>query len=164
MAVVVRTYEAFRLTVSKRAETEWLLKRYVETGNFVYLGHSSTKWPRWSSRSKRRTGHALGKCTKFVRVLYDRETLAAALDLKVWMLKAGVLEVLLYGSSTYELNKTDQLQEAAHDKSPTPTAVYHTTPKAHAQLSILRERSRADGVWERQRGIPEMKAILCWTR
>ena len=115
MAVIVEVCKSFGLTVSeKKTETMCMPARgeepakleikaagqeYAQTGQFVYLGGSVTETPNLAVEINRRCRLAWWCFRRYRRELYDRPS--ARLKLKVQMLKAEVVETLLYGCVTW---------------------------------------------------------------
>ena len=113
MGVIVVVYAAFGLTVSE-AKTEIMCQRakgmpesifsveaagqvYNQTNEFVYLGGNVNHNADLSIGVDRRICNAW--CSFRMIELYDR--LSAPLELKIWMLRAKVLETMLYGCATW---------------------------------------------------------------
>ena len=114
MAIIVEVSEAFGLTVSeKKTETMCMPprsveaeqfqtmaagQRYTQTNRLVYLGGVITESPNLIVEISRRTRLAWFCFRRYSKQLYDRPK--ARLELKVRMLKAEVIETLLYGCVT----------------------------------------------------------------
>jgi len=121
MTVIVTVFEAAGLTVSEK-KTEIMLfrtphqepqleplvveaagQKYKQTNRFIYLGGVIDENANINPEIERRTRFAWACFKKYGRELYDRPT--APLQLKVRMLKAEVLETLLYGCMTWTLGQ-----------------------------------------------------------
>ena len=132
MTTIVTVFEAARLTVSeKKTETICCGHRIRHPGpsrspskqqargvdrqrKFIYLGGLVNASADIMPEIKRRVRLAWEGCKRFQRELYDVE--AAPFTLKVPMLKAEVIETLLYGCATWTLGKEDfaELRTAHH--------------------------------------------------
>ena len=122
MTVIVTACAAFGLTVSE-AKTEIMCLRtkggghvpftvtgagqvYKQTVEFVYLGGAiSADWDLRSVEVTRRIQRAWACFVRYKMEIYDRPSVR--LRLKVRMLKAVVLETLLYGCVTWSPRKAD---------------------------------------------------------
>ena len=121
MTVIVTVFEAAGLTVSEK-NTEIMLfrtphqepqreplnveatdQKYKQTNRFIYLGGVIDENANIKPEIERRIRFAWASLKKYSRQLYDRPT--APLQLKVRMLKAEVLETLLYGWMTWTLDQ-----------------------------------------------------------
>lgn len=115
MEVTVKTCETFYLTVSGK-KTEMMCMRGLQqpaqsidiaaagqrcahTTDFVHLGTSMNEEADPTSEVKCRIQLAWFRSIHFSWLLYDRSV--ASLDLNVQILKAGALQVLLYGCATW---------------------------------------------------------------
>ena len=78
-------------------------QKYKQTNRFIYLGGVIDENANINPEIERRTRFAWACFKKYGRELYDRPT--APLQLKVRMLKAEVLETLLYGCMTWTLGQ-----------------------------------------------------------
>ena len=89
-------------------------QRYRQATQFIYLGGLVNASADIMPEIKRRVRLAWEGCKRFQRELYDVE--AAPFTLKVPMLKAEVIETLLYGCATWTLGKEDfaELRTAHH--------------------------------------------------
>ena len=113
MGVIVVVCAAFGLTVPE-AKTEIMCLRakwmpestatfsveaagqvYNQTNEFVYLGGNVSHNADLSIEVDRRTPIAWCSFRKYTLEVYDRPS--ARLELKIWMLRAEVLETMLYG-------------------------------------------------------------------
>ena len=119
MEVIVEVCRAFALTVSaKKTETMCMppprtprtMVRIVAAGQiykqvqcFTYVGGAVTETPDMSVEIARRTRGCWMRITRYSRELYDQPKVA--LSLKTRMVKAGTIEVLLYGCSTWTLRQ-----------------------------------------------------------
>ena len=115
MTVIVTVFEAEGLTVSEKKTETMLLRtpdqaprtsplvieaagqRYRQTTQFLHLGGLVDASANIMPEIKQRVRLAWARCSRFKRELYDME--AAPFTLKVRMLKAEVMETLLYGLS-----------------------------------------------------------------
>ena len=132
MGVIVVVYAAFGLTVSE-AKTEIMCLRakempeftatfgveaagqvYNQTNEFVYLGGNVNHNANLSIEVDRRIRNARCSFRKYTLELYDRPS--APLELKIRMLRAEVLEKMLYGCVTLSLRAChyDRLRRAHH--------------------------------------------------
>ena len=131
MTVIVTACDAFGLTVSE-AKTEIMCLQTKDGGNvpftvtaagqvykqtleFVYLGGAiSADWTRRSVEVTRRLQRAWACFGRYKMEIYDRP--GVRLRLKVRMLKAEVIETLLYGCVTWSPSKADfgKLREVHH--------------------------------------------------
>ena len=131
MGVIVVVCAAFDLTVSE-AKTEIICLRakgmpectatfsveaagqvYNQTNEFVYLGGNVNQNTDLSIEADRRVRNAWCSFRKYTLELYDRPS--APLELKIRMLRAEVLETMLYGCVAWS-------PRACH---------YDTLPRAH---------------------------------
>ena len=121
MTVIVTACAAFGLTVSE-AKTEIMCLQtkggghvpftvtaagqvYKQTVEFVYLGGAiSADWDLRSVEVTRRIQRAWACFGRYKMEIYDRPSVRSRL--KVWMLKAEVLETLLYGYVTWNPSKS----------------------------------------------------------
>ena len=132
MGVIVVTCAAFGLTVSE-AKTEIMCLRakgmpectatfsveaadqvYNQTNEFLYLGGNVNQNADLSIEVDRRVRNAWCSFRKYTLELYDR--LSAPLELKIRMLRAEVLEKVLYGCVTWSPRtcRYDTLRRAHH--------------------------------------------------
>ena len=132
MGVIVVVCAAFGLTVSE-AKTEIMCLRakampestaifnvkaagqvYNQTNEFVYLGGNVNNNAALSIEVDRRIRNAWCIFWKFILELYDRPS--APLELKIRMLRAEVLETMLYGCVTWSPHAChyDRLRWAHH--------------------------------------------------
>ena len=132
MGVIVVVYAAFGLTVSE-AETEIMFLRakgmpestatcnveaagqvYNQTHEFVYLGGKVNQNADLSIEVDRRIRNAWCSFRKYTLELYDRPS--APLELKIRMLRADVLDTMLYGCVTWSSRAChyDTLRRAHH--------------------------------------------------
>ena len=132
MGVIVVVCTAFDLTVSE-AKTEIMCLRakgmpestatfcveaagqvYNQTNEFVYLGGNVNHNADLSIEGDRRIHNAWGSFRKYTRELYDRPS--APLELKLRMLRAEILETMLYGCVTWSPRAChyDTLRQAHH--------------------------------------------------
>ena len=132
MGVIVVVCVAFGLTVSE-AKTEIMCLRakgmpestaiftvetagqvYNQTNEFVYLGGNVNHNLDLSIEVDRRIRNAWCSFRKYTLELYDRPS--APLELKIWMLRAEVLETMLYGCVTWSPRAChyDTLRRAQH--------------------------------------------------
>ena len=132
MGVIVVVYAAFGLTVSE-AKTEIVCLRakgmsestaifsvevagqvYNQTNEFVYLGGNVNHNPDLSIEVDRRIPNARCSFRKYTLELYDRPS--APLELKTRMLRAEVLETMLYGCDMWSPRAChyDTLRRAHH--------------------------------------------------
>ena len=132
MGVIVAVCAAFGLTVSE-AKTEIMCLRaegmpessttfsveaagqvYNQTNEFVYLGGNANHNTDLSIEVDRRIRNAWCSFRKYTLELYDRPS--APLELKIRMLKAEVLETMLYGCVTWSPRAYhyDTLRRAPH--------------------------------------------------
>ena len=121
MTVIVTVFEAAGLTVSEK-KTETMMVRtpnqaplpsplvveaagqkYKQTSQFVYLGGAVNECADITPEIERRIRLAWGCLRRYSRELYDRPT--APFLLKVRMLKAEVMETMLYGCVTWTLGQ-----------------------------------------------------------
>ena len=158
MTIVVDVCAAFGLTVSER-KTEVMCvpppnqqapsvaieaagQRYRQVNSFVYLGSMVSHDASMSAEIERRVRAAQFRVGKYQVALYRRST--APLSLKVRMVKAEVVEALLYGCATWTLRK----EEFARLHS-THLHVLHTIlgarRKADHRVLSYREALRATG-------------------
>ena len=119
MGVIVVVCVTFRLTVSE-AETEIMCLRtklmseftstfrveaagqvYSQTNEFVYLRGNVNHSSNLSIEVNRRICNAWRRFRKYTLDLYDRPS--ASLELKIQMLRAEVLDTVLYGCITRSL-------------------------------------------------------------
>ena len=117
MGVIVVVCAAFGLTVSE-VKTEIMCLRakgrpestatfsveaagqvYDQMNEFVYLGGNVNHNADLSIEVDRRTPNAWCSFRKYTLELYDRPS--TSLELKIWMLRAEVLETMLYGCVTW---------------------------------------------------------------
>ena len=123
MAVIVTTCQEFGMMVSESktetmrlwsvpsstAETTLDIKtagqQYKQTEKFVYLGSAISADAKMSIEINRRISAAWARIRKCSSQLYDRPH--AELSLKVRLLKAEVIEALLYGCATWTLRSED---------------------------------------------------------
>ena len=117
MGVIVVVCAAFGLTVSE-VRTEIMCLRakgrpestatfsveaagqvYDQVNEFVYLGGNVNHNADLSIEVDRRTPNAWCSFRKYSLELYDRPS--TSLELKIWMLRAKVLETTLYGCVTW---------------------------------------------------------------
>ena len=119
MEVIVDVCRAFALTVSaKKTETmcmppprtlrtmvqvEAVGQTYKQVQSFTYLGGAVTKVPDMSVEIAGRTRACWMRIRRYLRKLYDQPKVA--LSLKTRMVKAEVIEALLYGCSTWTLRQ-----------------------------------------------------------
>ena len=117
--VIVEVCRAFALTVSaKKTETmcippprtprtmvqiEAAGHKYKPVQSFTYLGGAFTKVPDMSVEIARRTRACWMRIRRNLRELYDQPKVA--LSLMIRMAKAGAIEALLYGCSTWTLRQ-----------------------------------------------------------
>ena len=132
MGVIVVVCAAFGLTVSE-AKTEIMCLRakgmpkstatlsveaagqvYNQTNEFVYLGGNVNQHADLSIEVDRRVRNAWCSFRKYTLELYDRPS--APLELKIRMLRAEVLETMLYGCVTWSPRAChyDKLRRAHH--------------------------------------------------
>ena len=132
MGVIVAVCPAFGLTVSE-AKTEIMCSRakgmpesaaifsveaacqvYNQTNEFVYLGGNVNHNPELSIEVDRRIRNPWCSFRKYTLELYDRPS--APLELKIRMLRAEVLETMLYGCVTWSPREChyDTLRRAYH--------------------------------------------------
>ena len=132
MGVIVVVCAAFGLTVSE-AKTEIMCLRakeipestatfsvevagqvYNQTNEFVYLAGNVNQNANLSIEVDRRVRNAWGSFRKYTLELYDRPS--APLELKIRMLRAEVLETMLYGCVTWSPHAChyDTLRRAYH--------------------------------------------------
>ena len=78
-------------------------QKYKQTNRVIYLGGVIDENANINAEIERRTRFAWARFKRYGRQLYDRPT--APLQLKVRMLKAEVLETLLYGCMTWTLGQ-----------------------------------------------------------
>ena len=90
-------------------------QKYLQTSSFTYLGTTISDVADLDVEIKRRVRLAWFSFRKYSRVLYDR-AMGVSLELKVRMLKAEVLEALLYGCATWTMTggHYDQLRTVHH--------------------------------------------------
>ena len=132
MTVIVTVFEAAGLTVSEKKTETMLLRtpnqalrtsplvieaagqRYKQTTQFLYLGGLIVANADIMPEIKRRIRLAWACYNRFKRELYDMED--APFTLKVRMLKAEVMETLLYGCVTWTLGQEHfaELRTAHH--------------------------------------------------
>ena len=120
MTVIVTVFEAAGLTVSEKTETMLMQtpnqapctsplvikaagQRHRRTTQFLYLGGLIDESADIMPEIKRPVQFAWACYSRFKWVLYDIE--AAPFALKLRMLKAKVMETLLYGCVTWTLGK-----------------------------------------------------------
>ena len=119
MEVIAEVCRAFALTVSaKQTETmcmppprtprtmlqvEAAGQTYKQVQSFTYLGGAVTEVPDMSVKIARRTRACWMRIRRYPRELYDQPKVA--LSLKTRMVKAEVIEALLYGCSTWTLRQ-----------------------------------------------------------
>ena len=90
-------------------------QQYRQTTSFVYLGGAITESSRLSAEIDRRIRAGWMSFNRYRTELYDRPT--ASLDLKTRMVKAEVVEALLYGCAAWTPLKGDyQKLRAAHHR------------------------------------------------
>ena len=149
MGVIVVVCAAFGLTVSE-AKTEIMCLRakgmpestatfsveaagrvYDQTNEFVYLGGNVNQNADLSIEVDRRVRNAWCSFRKYTLELYNRPS--APLELKIRMLRAEVLETMLYGCVSYvESTRVPPLRHAA----PSPPQVLdslHRLAKAQSR-------------------------------
>ena len=132
MGVIVIVCAAFGLTVSEvKTEIMCLCAKempesiaifsveaegqvYNQTNEFVYLGGNVNHDTDLSIEVDRRIRNAWCSFRKYTLELYDRPS--APLELKIWMLRAKVLETMLYGCVTWSprVCHYDTLRRAHH--------------------------------------------------
>ena len=129
--VIVVVYAAFGLTVSEAKTEIMCLPRgmpestatfsvetagqvYNQTNEFVYLGGKVNHNADLSIEVNRRIRNAWCSFRKYTLELYDR--LSARLELKIRMLRADILETMLYGCVTWSPHAChyDTLRRAHH--------------------------------------------------
>ena len=133
MTVIVTVFEAAGLTVSEKKTETMLLRtpnqeirtsplvvdaagqRYMQTMQFLYLAGLVDASADIMPEMKRRIRLAWACYNRFKRELYDMED--APFTLKVRMLKAEVMETLLYGCVTWTLGQEHfaELRTAHHN-------------------------------------------------
>ena len=118
MGVIVVVCAVFGLTVSEASKTEIMFLRtkgmpkstatfsveaagqvYNQTNKFVYLGGNGNHNSDLSIEVDRRIRNAWCSFRKYTLELYDRTS--ALLELKTWMLRAEVLDTMLYDCVTW---------------------------------------------------------------
>ena len=116
MAVFVEVFSTFGLTISE-SNTETMCvpiprapatkivfnakgQQYRQTTSFTYLGGTVNETPNLSDEIDRRIRAGWMSFKRYKRELYDRPK-ASLLPLKARMVKAGVVEALLYGCATW---------------------------------------------------------------
>ena len=121
MTVIVTAWSAFGLTVSEAKTETMCLKTkgrrkvsftinaagqvYQQTIEFVYLGGAITAYRDLSIEIRRRLQRAWACFQRYKMEIYDRP--GVRLRLKVRLLKAEVVETLLYRCMTWSTNKPD---------------------------------------------------------
>ena len=116
MEVIVEVCRAFALTVSaKKVETmcmppprtmvqiEAAEQTYRQVQSLTYLGGAGAQVQDMSVEIARRTRACLMRIGRYLRELYDQPKVA--LSLKTRIVKAGAIEALLYGCSTWTLRQ-----------------------------------------------------------
>ena len=122
MDVIVVAYQEFVLIVSEqKTETMHLWshpsatsnalrieaagQRYKQTAEYMYLGGSISESVDLDTEIKRRIGAAWASVRKYSSQLYDRRN--TRLSLKIRLLKAEVMEAMLYGCATWTMRSQD---------------------------------------------------------
>ena len=88
-------------TASNALRIEAAGQRYKQTTEFVYLGGAISESADLDIEIKRRIGAAWASVRKYSSQLYDRRN--ARLSLKIRLLKAEVMEAMLYGCATWTM-------------------------------------------------------------
>ena len=151
MTVIVQVCHKFGLTVSeKKTETMCLRtprvqttvnvkveaagQKYKQTDRFVYLGAVVTENADMNAEIRNRTSKAWLCFRRYRRQLYDRKS--APLELKLRMLKAEVIEVLLYGCGTWTLrDKQYDSLRSVHSKLLLRCIGFHKSKRTDHPLS-----------------------------
>ena len=163
MTVIVTVFEAAGLTVS---ETETMLlrtpdqapctsplgieaagQRYRQTTQFLYLGGLIDASADIMPEIKRRVRLAWACYSRFKRELYDME--AAPFALKLRMLKAEVMETLLYGCVTATLGK-EHFAELRTAQQVSRTDHWLPAPTTHRPPRVVRQGPQEGTIRERR--------------
>jgi hypothetical protein len=166
MTVIVTVFEAVGLTVSERKTETMLLRtpgqtslapplvieaagqRYRQTNQFLYLGGVIHENADLSFEIERRIRLMWACFKRFGPELYDRTN--APLSLKVRMLKAEVVETLLYGCVTWTLSAQHfaKLRSAHHRVLLRVIGFQHRQRTDHTTLSYAKalKKTRCESI------------------